>query len=945
MVTPPHPTPPQKPRVGLGTAVSAWRLWSSLSAISRRLILAGVVLLAVAVGGTVLTIQDQRAVTLDDATRNLARLGMAVAEQTSRSVQAVDLVLQTLQDQIAADHIDTEAAFRSRLGTALQYEQLKIQTNNLPQSNAFSIADNTGRVVNLSRSWPLTPTDLSDRDYYLYFRDHDDPGVFVSRPVQNRGDGTWTFYLVRRINSPDGTFLGLVLGAVDLEYFQDFYRALTAGTDTVVTMTQQDGTYLAGYPAMAHIALPSRASGSWQDATERLPGARHPTTYISPDDQIVSAHPVSEYPMIVNVSVSKRAALAGWRTEALRVGGSAAAAIICLAIVLLILLFQLQRLERSQKSLVRQNANLEAARRWMEGQRSELHASQQRLAEKSAALQTTLDHMDQGLMMVRADGAVAVCNQRAMQMLDLPPELFDGHLRFDDIVAYQVARGEFDTPENRPATPFDFEEILDHAFTYERTRPNGQILEVQSVPLKGGGMVRTYTDITQRRQSEERIVYFAHHDDLTKLVNRVVFQERLQSALLLADRSQRSVAVLYLDLDRFKLVNDTRGHAVGDKLLAEASVRLRACVRENDTVARMGGDEFAIIQPLIDGPTAAAQLATRVSEALSAPYMLDGHLCVIGVSIGIALYPENASTADELLRNADTALYRAKRDGRGTHRLFEISMDVPQQELFLLEQDLRLALERGQFRLVYQPIADAGSRSVVAFEALLRWEHPERGLLLPDAFIPLAEATELILPIGLWVLETACAEATTWAEDVGLSVNLSPVQFRRGELAPQLRAILAKTGLAPERLSLEITEGLLLERNEHVLRVMAAIRGLGVRFSLDDFGTAHSGLSYLRSFPFDALKIDKSFVQEAVERPEARAIVEAILAIGNALKLKVIAEGVETEEQLRLLKQMQCQQVQGYLTGRPVSASRAQAQSRHWRENTDGTPIALPEMR
>ncbi len=944
MVTPSPVTPPQQPRAGLGTAASAWRLWSNLSALSRRLIVAGVALLVVAVAGTALTIQDQRAVTLDDATRNLARLGMAVAEQTSRSVQAVDLVLQTLQDQIAADHIDTEAAFKSRLGTALQYEQLKIQTNNLPQSNAFSIADNTGKLVNLSRGWPLVPTDLSDRDYYLYFRDHDDPNVFVSHPVMNRGDGTWTFYLVRRINNPKGEFLGMVLGAVDLEYFEDFYRALTAGTDTVVTMTQQDGTYLTGYPAMAHIALPP-TPGSWQDATERLPGARHPTTYISPDNQIVSTHPVSEYPMVLSVGVSKHTVLAGWRTEALRVGATAAAAIVCLAIVLLILLSQLQRLERSEKSLVRQNVDLDAARRWMEGQRWVLHVSQQRLAEKSAALQTTLDHMDQGLMMVRADGVVAVCNQRAMQMLDLPADLFDSPVTFEDVIARQVAQGEFSTPDSMPPQPLVVGDILDHAYTYERKRPNGQILEIQSVPLKGGGMVRTYTDITLRRQSEERIVYFAHHDDLTKLVNRVVFQDRLQSALQIADRSQRSVAVLFLDLDRFKLVNDTRGHAVGDKLLTEASVRLRACVRDADTVARMGGDEFAIIQPLIDSQAAAAQLATRVSETLSAPYMIDGHLCVIGVSIGIALYPENARTADELLRNADTALYRAKRDGRGTHRIFEVSMDVPQQELFVLEQDLRMALERGQFHLVYQPIADAGSRGPLAFEALLRWDHPKRGLLLPDAFIPLAEATELILPIGLWVLETACAEAALWAEDVGLSVNLSPVQFRRSDLVPQLRAILAKTGLAPERLSLEVTEGLLLERSEHVLRIMAAIRALGVRFSLDDFGTAHSGLSYLRSFPFDALKIDKSFVQEAVDQPEARAIVEAILAIGNALKLKVIAEGVETEEQLRLLKQMQCQQVQGYLTGRPVSATHAQAQSRRWQNDTGGTPVALPELR
>ena len=865
---------------------------------------------------------------------------MAVSEQTSRSIQAVDLVLQTLQNQISAEPLDTQAAFTSKLGSAIQYEQLKIQANNLPQSNAFSIVDASGKVVNWSRYWPIAPTDLSDRDYYRHFLAHDDPNVFVSAPVRNRGNGTWTFYLARRIDGPKGEFRGIVLGAVDLEYFQDFYRALTAGTDTTVTMTQQNGTFLTGYPITSRTPPPPAGLHVGQDATEHLPGALHPSTYISPDKQIVSAHPVSEYPMIVNVSVSEWKMLANWRAESLRVAAGATGAVVCLFTVLLILLIQLQRLERSEKSLVKQNDALEAARRWMEGQRGELHASQQRLAEKSAALQTTLDHMNQGLMMVTGDRIVAVCNLRAMQMLDLPPELFENRPSFDAIVAYQKSQNDFVLNENATPPYVGFANILDYAHTYERTRPNGQILEIQSIPLEGGGMVRTYTDITLRRQTEERIVYFAHYDDLTKLVNRVVFRERLQDALQLADRSLRNVAVLYLDLDRFKTVNDTRGHTVGDKLLAEVSVRLRASVRDIDTVARMGGDEFAIIQPLIEQATAASQLAIRLVEVVSAPYLIDGHLCTIGVSVGIALYPENARTADELLRNADTALYRAKKDGRGTHRIFETSMDVPQQELFSLEQDLRLALERDQFRLLYQPIADAGSRGILAFEALLRWEHPVRGLLCPDEFISLAETSELILPIGLWVLETACAEAATWAEDIGLSVNLSPVQFRRNNLVSQLREVLTKTGLSADRLSLEVTEGLLLERTEHVLSVMASIRQLGVRFSLDDFGTAHSGLSYLRSFPFDALKIDKSFVQEAVDQPEARAIVEAILAIGNALKLNVIAEGVETEEQLKLLKQMQCQQVQGYLTGRPVSAARARDQSWGWREGPDGESIA-----
>ncbi|MEJ1977088.1 MAG: EAL domain-containing protein [Acetobacteraceae bacterium] len=929
-------------RIGIDRIIGARRLWSGLSIVSRRLILAGTALLAMMVVGTFLTVWDQRVVTIKASTRNLDRLGLAISEQTARSVQGVDLVLQTLQDQISADHIDTPIDFASKLGTALEYEQLKIQANNLPQASAFSIVNAAGRLVNLSRSWPFTAADVSDRDYYRHFLANDDPNVFVSHPVKNRGDGAWTFYLARRIDGPKGEFLGLLLGAIDLGYFQDFYRALTADSDASVTLSQQDGTVLTEFPSTAVVGGPT--APDWRNAAGHLPGLHHPSIYVSQDGHIVSAHAVADYPMVVTIGVSKWTTLANWRGESLRVVAGAFAAVLCLAIVLLILLLQLQRMERSEKSLVRQNADLEVARREMEEQRWALHASQQRLAEKSDALQSTLDHMDQGLMMVRADRVVAVCNRRAMQMLDLPPEFIESRPLFDAVVAYQQAQNDFVLSESTTPAFVGLANVLDYAHTYERKRPNGQILEIQSVPLEGGGMVRTYTDITLRRQSEEQILYFAHYDDLTKLVNRVVFQERLQKALQMADRNQRSVAVLYLDLDRFKLVNDTRGHAVGDKLLTEVSARLRASVRDIDTVARMGGDEFAIIQPSIDQPASASQLAGRLGDILSMPYMIDGHHCVIGVSIGIALYPDDAQTADELLRNADTALYRAKKDGRGTHRVFETSMDIPQQELFSLEQDLRLALERNQFRLVFQPIADAGSRRILEFEALLRWDHPARGALNPDEFISLAEATELILPIGLWVLETACREAMTWAEDVGLSVNLSPVQFRRDDLVVQLKSVLTRTGLAAERLSLEVTEGLLLERTEHVLSIMGAIRQLGVRFSLDDFGTAHSGLSYLRSFPFDALKIDKSFVQEAVEQPEARAIVEAILAIGNALKLNVIAEGVETEEQLKLLKQMQCQQVQGYLTGRPVSAARAREQSWQWRDDgQDDRPVASSE--
>jgi len=529
--------------------------------------------------------------------------------------------------------------------------------------------------------------------------------------------------------------------------------------------------------------------------------------------------------------------------------------------------------------------------------------------------------MNQGIMMVDADRTVAVCNTRVMQMLDLPAKLMDRRPSFDEVVAYQNAMDEFKDEHKPPGAGMGI--LSDKPFTYERKRSNGRILEIESVPLATGGMVRTYTDITERRNSEEQIRYFAHHDDMTKLVNRVVFQERLEHAIELANRSQRSIAVLYLDLDRFKLVNDTRGHAVGDKLLIQVAARLRGAVRDIDTVARMGGDEFAIIQPLIEQPNSSAKLAKRVLHLLNQPFDIDGARCSVGVSVGIALYPDHAATVSDLLRNADTALYRAKAEGRGVHRVFDKSMDTHQQQLFALEQELRQALDLKQFELEYQPIVDSVSRRILCHEALLRWRHPKRGIIMPADFIGLAENSGLIIPIGLWVLESACAEATTWPEDIRIAVNLSPLQFNQESLVSELTGLLRRTGLAPDRLILEVTESLLLQGTSTVLGTMSQLRALGIRFSLDDFGTAHAGLSYLRRFPFDAIKIDKSFVQDMEGQPDARAIVAAVLGIGVALNLSVTAEGVETERQLADLQWMHCKQVQGYLTGRPQSAEQA----------------------
>lgn len=422
-----------------------------------------------------------------------------------------------------------------------------------------------------------------------------------------------------------------------------------------------------------------------------------------------------------------------------------------------------------------------------------------------------------------------------------------------------------------------------------------------------------------RRRAEARIRYLAHHDALTALPNRILFSERIAQALEAAKRTGTGIGVLCIDLDRFKFVNDLLGHDGGDRLLVQAGERLRMNIRGVDTVARLGGDEFAVVHTLGNDERSATTLAQRVVRHFSIPFEVDGQQVECGVSIGIARYPEDGVTGPVLLRNADTALYRAKQDGRSRYCFFEPEMDLRMQQRRALEHDLRHAIQRGEVQLHYQPLFDCTSGELDGFEALLRWNHPVHGSIPPYKFIPLAEESGTISPIGVWVLKAACAEAVSWKEPLRIAVNLSPAQFRQGDLAATVGEILDSSGLAPGRLELEVTEGLLIADSEGALEILRALKVLGVRISLDDFGTGYSSLSYLLRFPFDKLKIDKSFVQALGTDPGATSIVGAILALGQSLNLAITAEGVETTEQLKMLQAQYCDQVQGFLLGRPTT--------------------------
>ena len=437
-------------------------------------------------------------------------------------------------------------------------------------------------------------------------------------------------------------------------------------------------------------------------------------------------------------------------------------------------------------------------------------------------------------------------------------------------------------------------------------------------------LARTFNGLLEhlaaRQKLEAQLTHMAHHDGLTALPNRVLFRQEMERELARA-RGGETVAVLCIDLDHFKRVNDTLGHAAGDALLQGAADRLRACVRETDIVARLGGDEFAIVQVQAEQPRAATVLAERLIADLSRPFDIEGHQVVVGASVGIALAPSDGTEAEQLMKSADMALYRAKADGRGVLRYFESEMDAKMQARRALELDLRKALAEHEFELFYQPIVDLQSNRVSGFEALLRWNHPTQGLISPADFIPIAEEMGLITPLGEWVLRQACREAAGWPERVKVAVNLSPAQFKSKALALVVTTALADSGLAPDRLELEITESVLLQDNDTVRGILHQLRALGGRISMDDFGTGYSSLSYLRSFPFDKIKIDQSFVRDMGQHDDSIAIVRAVAGLGRNLGMSTTAEGVETNEQLGRLRAEGCTEVQGYLFSRPLPAS------------------------
>jgi diguanylate cyclase (GGDEF)-like protein/PAS domain S-box-containing protein len=544
--------------------------------------------------------------------------------------------------------------------------------------------------------------------------------------------------------------------------------------------------------------------------------------------------------------------------------------------------------------------------------------------KQNAYLRAAVDHMSQALCMVDAQQQLIVCNRRYLELFGLPPD-FDVAGRPVREIVYAASRGgRFDQRLIEHIVSDQQELILQgRSATFFHEGAEGRTIAVSHQSLPDGGWLATYEDVTERRQVEARISYMAHHDPLTGLPNRVQLRERVERMLRHPVTGGRAAAILMLDLDHFKNANDSLGHAGGDQLLQVMARRLQGCTRRRDLVTRFGGDEFVLVQAPGPQPQAAKALAERIIKAVAEPFDIDGRRVLTGVSIGVALAPETGADMDLLLRSADLALYQAKADGRSTWRLYETSMDARVQTRRALSMDLQDAAARGQLALLYQPLVDLAADRIGGFEAVLRWYHPQLGLILPGLFVPIAEEMGLIPSIGDWVLHRACCDAATWANGVTVSVNLSPLQIRGTDLVRTVRSALARSGLPARRLQLEIAETVVLQHSSVVLTTLTELRALGVSFALDNFGMGYSSLRKLRGFPFDRIKLDRSFVQGLQGLGDCGVFTRSVAALGRGLGMTVTAEGVETVDQLATMRAAGCVEAQGLYFGAPMSAAAA----------------------
>src|ERR1022692_4643138 len=822
-----------------------------------------------------------------DASTDSSNLATVLAHQMDNSVQSIDLILTEIKDQEIIRAAQEANNFDRVLRGEDTYQFLMERLSHLQQAEFIGLVDKNGILVSTTRQWPSSKISLSDRAYFQHFKNNDDKAVYISNSLIDRVKGLQVIIFSKRINDANNAFLGVAVVGVRLAYFQQIYESIASISHQSFLFLHRDGTIIVRYPDPKNRAYESMPAASpWHQLVLQGGGQYRSPGYFDNEPRLVSVHPLRDYPLVVNVAVSETAALATWRIQAITLGTGALLVMLCLAFLL-----------KAQSKQFR------------------------RLATSEATVEAALNNMSQGLVMFDSSNLLVVCNRRYLEMYGLSSDIVRPGGTLRELVEHRAAIGSFGADDVEQYIT-DIQAAVGQGAVFSKIMSlrDGRIISIVNHPTADGGWVATHEDITEQKRAEERISYAAHHDSLTGLPNRKLFCAQLEQALKRVRRGER-LAVLYLDVDHLKRVNDTLGHPAGDKLLKGVADRLRGCVRDIDLVARLSGDEFAIIQSSLDRPSDAAALAKRAREAIHEPFDLDGHEVTVDISVGISIAPNDATDLNELLKTADIALYEAKNTGRGTYCFYQTEMTERMQTRNKLERDLQNALTNGEFELFYQPVVSLEDNKIGSFEALLRWRHPERGLVSPTEFIPLAEETGLIVPLGEWVLRAACAEATNWPDDIAVAVNVSAIQVTNKNLINVVVGSIASAGIPANRLILEITESAFLQNTFANLTTLKRLHELGVRFAMDDFGTGYSSLGYLTSFPFSKIKIDRSFITGLSDTNESRAIVRAVADLARNLSMSVTAEGVETDRQLEQVRLLGCSEMQGYLFSHPLPAA------------------------
>jgi diguanylate cyclase (GGDEF)-like protein len=850
--------------------------------------LGAIMAVGVVVGVSYLVNKD-RTDDYNSAVLNGANLVRVFEGYISRTIKSADNTLRFLRTTYQAnpEGFDIEAWSRN----------LDVKNDLLLQ---LTIVGPDGVIKASTFGGALPGVDVGGREHFLVQINATADEVFISKPLLLRTQGRMAIILTRRLVTRDGAFAGIISAAIDPQELARFYNSLDLGNDGIASLAGFDGIIrarggqgLLHSNAFGHSIASAAVFSRYRDAPTgsywNSPGT------VDEIKRLITYRVVEGFPLLAIVGLSEADIFANAEQNARIYYGVGIALLAAIAAAIMLGAARERKLNSITSSLARTNARFE----------------------------TALANMPHGLCMFDDEQKLIVRNDLYGKMYDIPQELMKVGTPFQSILNASMKGGnrfdhaaEYAVGLREPNARRKAGDYVAH------NKVTGSTYSVHRRPLPDGGWIAIHQDVTAQKRAEAEIKHLAHFDGLTSLANRMRFLDRVSKAAQKNHLEGWQFAVHLLDLDRFKEVNDTLGHIFGDKLLKAVAQRLLTAVSKSDLVARLGGDEFAVLQKIdTEYQDSVGHLAEAILAIFREPFEIEGQQISVETSIGVSLLPDHGIEAERLLKNADLALYKAKSEGRNTYRLFKSDMELEAQSRRATETYLRAAIAHGEFELYYQPIVDALSGQPIGVEALVRWHHPERGLVLPDEFIPIAEDTGLITHLGEWVIRKACLDAVNWPDHIKIAVNLSPAQFKKRNLVDTVTEALEMSGLWPGRLELEITETVLLEDDEANIALLHQLRALGISIVLDDFGTGYSSLSYLLRFPFDKIKIDRSFVANLSSRPDCAAIVCAVTGLARSLDIKTTAEGVETQEQLDMLRAAGCSQAQGYLFGHPLPKS------------------------